>query len=118
MIVQVKLTYDVIPIPLVISIMVAILYYILGSWVIYINFKNVYQLLFEKKKLIEETRRIIDVFPEGVIIHSKIQQNLSEDYYSNNVFAKSIANFQDQISHLSEVDIRYRDSVENSINAS
>jgi RNase H-fold protein (predicted Holliday junction resolvase) len=84
----------------------------------YINFKNVYRLLFEKKKLINEIRRILEIFPESVIIRSKLDKELNKGYYSNNEFDKSIVNIRDQISQLSDVNIRYQDEVEGSVEAS
>jgi len=108
---QIYSSYNSIPIPLILSVLLSVGYYTFGSWLLYSEFRNLYKILFENKKLISEMKRFIEIFPESVIIKTKDPVSNDRKYYSNNEFNHEIADIREHIRKLKDIKVSFTKGV-------
>jgi hypothetical protein len=76
----------------------------------YDKFRNLYKVLFQNNKLIKEMKRLLEIFPESVIIRSKNSDSKSQTFYSNNEFNRDIANIKNNLDELKNIKVTFSPS--------
>jgi hypothetical protein len=94
---QVYSIYDILPVPLVAASCFSVIYFTFGSRVLYQKFRKIYKVLFDNQKLVTEMRRVLELFPESVIIRSLDCISKLSNYYTNDKFNDTIINLKDLI---------------------
>jgi signal transduction histidine kinase len=96
---QIYTKYNVLPVPLIAASLLAIFYFTVGSRMLYQKFRDIYKVLFDNQKLIANMRRVLESFPEGVIIRSRSFMSKFSYYYTNNKFDSTIVDLKDSIAN-------------------
>lgn len=121
-IVMVKITYDKLTVEFVLSALLAMFYYSISAIVLNKKNRNLYQTLLQNQKLNKEMKKILEIFPEGVIIttsDSEIdtpkERNLKESQlpsvlFTNHKFDLNICDLKSSIKELKDVVISYETS--------
>lgn len=105
---QMYSNYGVVPVPLLLAIWLATMYFSFTSWMLYRKLRTVYKLLRENQKLNKEMKRLLQIFPEGVIIRtSENEDSKSNSSFANQEFKSRICNLRNSIEELLSIDISY-----------
>ena len=80
------------------------LYFIVSNYVLYFNLKTLYKLIRENDKLIIEMKRLLQVFPESVIIRADdVTNTKKKKYFANHQFSVNICDIQKEINRINSI---------------
>jgi K+-sensing histidine kinase KdpD len=83
----------------------SVIYFIISSFLSYVNLKSLNKEIYQNKKQARETQRLLEVFPHGVIIRSgDCEMNFRIDF-TNNEFNQQIHSIRNMVKKLKEVDV-------------
>ena len=71
--------------------------------------KLLWQIILKNEKLAKEMRRLLEVFPYGVIIQLKNSSPETSNVFTNDEFNKNVLNVKSRIEELSSVKIEFKD---------
>ena len=102
--------YDKLPVPLICSVWLGIVYYSFAAWILFLKMRNLYKLLLQNQKLNREMKRLLQIFPESVIIRFMSSQKHDPEIspegpifqnsscFTNEEFTNHICNVEKSIS--------------------
>ena len=82
--------YNSVPIELIVSAVIGSMWFMLVNYVCYYNLHILYDIILKSEKLIYEMKRILQIFPHGVLITSKPRAQHSHLQFTNEVFDRDI----------------------------
>ena len=88
------------------SLIFTTFYFISGSYCVYSQFKELHKVNLSNKKLANEIKRLLEVFPESVFISSMDPKTEQESVWTNYQFEQDICKVKDSIDELSKVFVR------------
>ena len=101
---KVYYTYDSISTELAISCVWNTTYFFVGTHILYVLFKELYRVILLNEKLVKEMKRLIEVFPEAVIIQKHTDQE--NDLWSNQQFDDYVSRVNDSIQSFQNLKVR------------
>lgn len=105
---QMHSNYGVVPVPLLMAIWLATMYFTFTSWILFRKLRTLYKLLRENQKLNKEMKRLLQIFPEGVIISTKDTDDSSKSsIFTNHEFSSHICDIRNRLEELQNIDITY-----------
>lgn len=108
-------TYGSIPPEFVSSVGISWFYFMMTSKIQYSKLKALYRLVFENNKLVKEMKRLLDIFPEGVIIKSRPDDASEKVLFQNQEFRRRMAETEKFIEDLDKFKVKYKESEENEL---
>lgn len=73
--------------------------FFIGTKILYGQFSLLYQTIYENEQLVKEMKKLLEIFPEGVLITK--EHNFSNDqFWTNQHFEKSICDIKQNVEHL------------------
>ena len=103
------------------AIIGTIVYFNIASSLMNSKLKNLWSAIIKSKKLAKEMKKLLTIFPNGVIIHSGYDSNIIQTVFSNRQFKSQILGLQKEISLFDSIEIRFKEKEsfdENSISMS
>jgi hypothetical protein len=98
------------PVTLWIACILGSAYFTNAARMLYLQVRELYKLLLENKRLISEMKRVLEIFPHGVIIQSRTKKTLSKIHFSNQDFQSQICYLKDDIKELRTIKVLYKKS--------
>ena len=80
--------------------------YIFGWYSAYYQFKQLNNLVIVNERQANEMKKILEIFPESVLIHSEGQKTQKSSFWANNQFEERIIKIQESINELDQVLVR------------
>ena len=102
--------YQLMPTTLWISCILGSAYFTNAARMLYLQVRELYKLLLENKRLNSEMKRVLEIFPHGVIIQSRTKETLSKIHFSNQDFQSQICSLKDDIKELRSIKVLYKKS--------
>jgi signal transduction histidine kinase len=97
-----------------ITIFPAMFYFVAHSYLLSGKLKELYNYLRKNELLGSEMRKVIEVFPSGVMIHSKHYDSIDDNINFTNIeFKNQIKKINSRISELDTIDVTFEQSVGN-----
>jgi hypothetical protein len=82
-----------------------IIYFTISSVVSYVNLRYLNKQVYINKKNARESKRVLEVFPHGVIIQSGESENTFRIDFTNKEFNDSIRSIRNKIEELRKVNV-------------
>jgi signal transduction histidine kinase len=95
------------------SISLGCIYYSLTSFFQNKKTRSLYATILQNEKLIKEMKRILQVFPNGVIIWPWNRDDGDQKCFTNEVFDTKISKIRGDINNLKDIDVRIYDNNSN-----
>ena len=95
-----------------------IFYFVTASLLLSSKLTNLWAAILKNEKLVNETKKLLTIFPNGVIIHSGFTANKFQTVFSNEQFKSQILGIHRQLSLFESIEINFEqreDDVGNSI---
>jgi hypothetical protein len=106
--------YGHLPVPLLCSVWIACMYFAFAAWILYRKMHNLYQLLLQNQKLNQEMKRLLQIFPESVIIRfmneNQPEKSPSESEklcFTNHEFDSNICDVKNSIDALKKFKVEF-----------
>ena len=79
-------------------------YFTVSNYILHSNLSILYKLIRENEKLVNEMKRLLQVFPESVIIRTQDVKNSKKmKYFANHRFSTQICDIQNEISKINSL---------------
>ena len=104
---QIYYHYKTLPVPLLWSVWLSSMYFTCAAWILYIKLRNLYILLQQNQKLNKEMKRLLQIFPESVLIkfmNEQQRKNSDDSAGIKSYMEKSWFTNQKFSSHIWEID--------------
>jgi len=108
--IRIYITFNVIPLSLLFSLFTSAIYFTVWSSSIYQKLEDLNIILLNNQRLIQEMRRILEIFPHGVLIQSSIIENSLRMVNRN--FKKHIRSISHNSAKLKQIEVSFDDSGE------
>ena len=102
-IVRAYYAYGTLPLLLIFILGGAAFQYIFGIYSAYYQFKQLNNLVLVNERQANEIKKILEVFPESVFIHSQVPKTQKSSFWANNQFEERIVKIQENINELDKV---------------
>ena len=99
-------TYCTLPFVHILILGGAVFQYIFGWYSANYQYRQLNNLVLVNERQANEMKKILEIFPESVFIHSEAQETQSSSFWANNQFEERIINVHESISELDKVLIR------------
>ena len=84
----------------------AAFHYMFGLYSANYQFKQLNALVITNERQANEMKKILEVFPESVFIHSEVPKTQKSSFWTNNQFEERIVKIQESINDLDKVMVR------------
>ena len=88
-------------------------YFVLSAYILNSKFKELMHHSFKTEKHARETTKLIEIFPHGVIIQAKENEESDGSVYTNKEFKKQIQNIRNRVNELKNIKVSYETSDSN-----
>lgn len=107
---QVNSHYGVVPVPLLWAIWLSTMYFTFTSYILFRKLRTLYKLLRENQKLNAEMKRLLQIFPESVIIRTKDFGEIDgNQYFANQEFKTRICDINKHVNQLNRIVLSFND---------
>ena len=100
---------------LVLASLLNVIYFTLASYVVYLKVRDLYIILMQNQKLTRQIKNILQIFPNGVIIHSHKNNDDKKIHFSNKEFQQRIGDIKSDIENLKNVKVSYSIAVQDEL---
>ena len=98
--------YDEIPTNLLVANLATVINFTCQTAFTQSNLRNMYKTLLENKVLIKEIKRILEMFPESVII-TPMRQNQKNALFTNRQFNEAICKLDQNLEKLEQIKVKF-----------
>jgi hypothetical protein len=92
-------------IPFIMSTQVSVMYFIMASVISYLNLKNLNKQVYVNQQHAKEIKRLLKMFPHGVLIQSGDKENNFKVDFTNRVFNRQIREIRNKVEELQKIDV-------------
>jgi len=104
--VNVYALYDNIPPSFMVSIVFSKIFFVLSNYVLDLRFRELYKTIIDNENLLKQNRKLMEAFPDGVVVETKDAQMSQKVLFSNNKFNHQIRDIRNQIQKLEDVSVK------------
>ena len=105
-------TYGEFPASLIFSLAATIFHYIFSLNSVYTQYREFHNAIFANERLVKEMKRLLEVFPESVVISSQNSETRQTTVWSNYQFEKNICEIHESIDELDRVFVKVNPNID------
>ena len=108
-------SFDEVPSSFNVSMLATLLFYYVARYVVNLRFNELFETIIRIEQLIKQSKRVMQIFPQGIIIESKGDLKSKKVMYSNDSFNNQIKNIRNKIEQLKNIEVSIKNIKENSM---